>query len=117
MVSVRRGANRVGCLFGLLLLVTVIYFGVNVGEVYLRYYRLQDAMEQEARFARAHDDDAIRLRLSAFADSLGVPESARRFEVSRSANLVHISTEYVEHVELPLGVRAFHFKPSVERSY
>ena len=117
MVNMRRGANRVGCLLGLLLLVTAIYFGANVGEVYLRYYRLKDAMEQEARFARNHDDDAIRLRLNAFADSLGIPESARRFQVSRSANLIHITTEYTEHVELPLGVRPFHFKPSVERSY
>ena len=117
MVSVRRGANRVGCLLGVLLLVTAVYFGANVGEVYLRYYRLRDATEQEARFARTHDDGAIRLRLSAFADSLGIPESSRRFQVSRSANLVHISTEFTEHVELPLGVRAFHFKPSIERSY
>jgi hypothetical protein len=117
MVNGRRGANRLGCLFGLLLLVTALYFGVNVGEVYLRAYRLQDAMEQEARFARNHDDDAIRLRLMALADSLGIPESARHFQVTRSANLIRISTEYTEHVELPLGVRAIHFQPRVEHNY
>jgi hypothetical protein len=116
MVNVRRGASRLGCLFTLLLLVTAVYFGVNIGEVYLRYYRLSDAMEQEARFARAHDDDAIKLALKALADSLGLPDETR-FKVRRRSNRISISTEYTEHVELPLYVRAIHFAPSVERTF
>ena len=117
MVRARRFTSRLGCLFLLLVIVTAVYFGTNAGEVYLRFYRMRDAMEQEARFARSHDDDAIRQRLSAFADSLGLPEEATRIRVRRSANRIVISTEYSEHVELPLFVREFHFKPTVQHDF
>jgi hypothetical protein len=117
VVRRRRGTSRLGCLFTLLLLVTVVYFGVNIGEVYLRYYRLRDAMTQEARFARANDDDAIRLRLSALADTLGLPESASHFQIRRTTTHIVISTDYSEHVELPLFVREFHFSPVAEHLF
>ena len=117
MVALRRGTSRLGCLFSVLLLVTVVYFGVNIGEVYLRYYRLHDAMEQEARFATSHDDDRIRLRLAALADSLGLPESAGRVRIRRVARGITISSVYSVHVELPLFVREFHFAPVVEHNY
>ncbi len=114
MVKRRPGASRLGCLFGALLLVTVAYFGVNVGQVYLRYYRFRDAMEQEARFSHTHDDAAIRLRLTALADSMGLPETASRILIRRSANSVIITTDYTERVEMPLLVREIHFAPRVE---
>jgi hypothetical protein len=97
--------------------VTVVYFGANIGEVYLRFYRLRDAMVQEARFARVRDDNAIRLRLRALADSLGLPDDAHGFVVRRHTDRIYISTEYTELVELPLFVRAFHFAPVVEHRF
>ncbi len=112
MVSDRRGAGKLGCLVSILLLVTVGYFGVNIGEVYLRYYEFRDAMQQEVRFARTRTDDDIRRRLAALADSLGLPEEAAHVTVRRSANVIRIRSEYVELVELPLFVRSFPMKPS-----
>lgn len=112
MVRARRGAGKLGCLFTLLLLVTLGYFGVNLGEVYLRYYKFRDAMEQEVRFARTRSDEDIRRRLAALADSLELPEEAARVSVRRSANVIRIHAEYVERVELPLFVRSFHMEPS-----
>ena len=117
MVRSRRGTSRLGCLFSLLLMVTVAYFGANVGEVYLRYFRMRDAMDQEARFASSHDDDQIKQYLVAMADSLGLPESAGRVLIRRGARGITISSQYSEHVELPLFVREFHFAPSVERRF
>ena len=43
MVS-RRGASSLGCLFSLLLFVGALYYGVNIGELFFRYYRLLDEM-------------------------------------------------------------------------
>lgn len=114
MVSGRRGQGKLGCLVSLLLLVTVAYFGVNIGEVYLRYYRFADAMKQEVRFAANRSDDVIRRRLGALADSLGLPEDAARVRVKRSANRISVWSEYSEHVELPLFVREFRFEPRVD---
>lgn len=117
MVKSRRGASRLGCLLGLLLGVTVVYFGFNIGEVYLRFYRLRDAMVQEARFARSRDDNTIRAHLAAVADSLGLPDEAGRVKIRREAARITISTDYSEHVELPLFVREFHFAPQVVRPF
>lgn len=114
MVRARRGAGKLGCLFSLLVMVTIGYFAFNIGEVYLRYYTFSDAIAQEVRFASTRTDDAIRRRLSALADSLGLPEEAARVRVRRTGNRIRVSADYTEHVELPLFVREFHFAPQAE---
>jgi len=117
VVTSRTGASRIGCLVSLLLGVTIAYFGFNIGEVYLRFYRLKDAMVQEARFAHNRADEAIRTHLAAVADSLGLPDEAGRMVIRRDATRIVISTDYSEHVELPLLVREFHFAPQVVRRF
>lgn len=117
MVTERRGASRLGCLVGALLIVTIAYFGYNIGEVYLRFYRLKDAMAQEARFAHNRDDNAIRIHLAAVADSLGLPDDAGRILIQRETARIIIRASYTEHVELPLFVREFHFAPQVVRKF
>jgi hypothetical protein len=102
---------------GLLLVVVVAYFGFNIGEVYFRFYRLKDAMVQEARFAQNRDDNSILIRLAAVADSLGLPDEAGRIIIQRDAASIVIRTSYTEHVELPLFVREFHFAPQVVRRF
>lgn len=115
MVTGGRGVGKLGCLVLLLISVTVGYFAVNIGEVYLRYYRFTDAMRQDARFAHTLSDEAIRKHLASLADSLGLPEVAGRVIVRRSANRIVLSSDWSEHVELPLFVREFHFSPEVDR--
>ena len=117
MVVTPRGASRLGCLVSVLLAVTIAYFGFNIGEVYVRFYRLRDAMAQEARFAHNRDDNAIRLRLAALVDSLGLPDDAGRIIINRDATRIIIKSIYSEHVELPLFVREFHFEPQVVRRF
>jgi hypothetical protein len=117
VVRRRRGASRLGCLFAILLVVTVAYFGTGVAEAYLRYYKMNDAMQQEARFAQTLDDDAIRSHLRALADSLGLPEEATNVTVRRSANRITIETAWIERVELPMMVREIHFAPHAERTF
>jgi hypothetical protein len=117
MVTARRGAARLGCLVGLLVLVTAVYFGANIGEVYLRSWRLRDAMGQQVRFASNRDDETIRRHLRAVVDSLGLPDDAARFTIHRTGNRIVVSTSYSELVELPLFVREFRFRPRVERTF
>lgn len=114
MVTARRGAGKLGCLFSLLIVVTVVYFAVNIGEVYWRYYQFEDAMQQEVRFAGTRTDEVIVRHLRAKADSLGLPEDAGRVRVRRSQRAISISSEYSEHVELPLFVREFRFEPRAD---
>ena len=117
MVGRRSGRTNFGCLLSLLLAVTAIYFGVNVGEPYLRYYRYLDGMKQEARFSARFTDDDIQRHLSALADSLGLPEAAGRVRVRRASNRISLSTSYYERVEMPLIVRDILFTPQADWTY
>jgi hypothetical protein len=113
-VVIRRGRSSLGCLFVLLLVAAALYFGVNIGEVYWRFYEYQDAMRQEVRFAAQIPDDRMKLHLSALADSLGLPEEATDVTIDRSKTDISVSAEYSEQVELPLFVRQIRFKPHAE---
>jgi hypothetical protein len=98
----------------LLLVAAALYFGVNVGEAYWRFYEYEDAMRQEVRFAKQIPDDRIKLHLSALADSLGLPEEAGEVIINRTTEDISVSAEYSEQVELPLFVRQIRFKPHAE---
>ena len=116
MVRRRRGASTLGCLFSLLVVVAVIYFGVNVGAPYFRYYRFRDAMQQEIRFAERKTDADILATLRLKADSLSLPGQAQRINVRRTPNRIVIWTEYTETIEFPFVTRDIAFRPVVERA-
>jgi hypothetical protein len=114
----RAGRSSLGCLVLLLVAVAVGYFAVNAGEAYWRYYRFQDAMKQEARFAARRGDDLIARRLRAKADSLGLPPQAiRHLTIRRRPGAIRIGSEYYETIELPLVVRQLRFAPKVESRF
>ena len=110
----RRGASSTGCLISLLIFVGLLYYGVNIGEVYFRYYRLLDEMQSQARIAAALDDGTIRRRLEAAVQDIGVPENAvRNINIRRtlSPREINIETAYSETVHLPLFNHTFEFHP------
>src|SRR2546422_8677273 len=72
----RRGASSTGCLISLLVFVALLYYGVNIGEVYFRYYRLLDEMQSQARLAAALDDGTICRPPPAPAPDNGGPQDA-----------------------------------------
>lgn len=117
MVRSRRGAGSLGCLFTLLVIAAIAYFGIPIGEAYFRYYRYEDEMRQAARFARVHSDAAIQQRLMALADSLGLPSQAKVLTIRRGGGRILIRSEYVEEFELPGTVRLQTFTPEVEATY
>ncbi len=111
MVGSRRGATALGCLVTLLIIVAIGYFGVQAGQVYLRYIRYQDAMSQAARFAGRKTNPQIIRALRSKADSLGLPESAQNIRVYRNSRRIDIEVEYYENVELPGFVREVYLNP------
>jgi len=111
----RRGASSSGCLLSLLLFVAALYYGVNIGEVYFRYYRLLDEMQTETRLAAGLDDGTIRRRIQAAIDEIGIPDSAgsRQLQVRRtdSPREIVVETRYSEWVSLPFFNHSFSFHP------
>ena len=117
MVNRSRGASTLGCLFSMLVVVAVVYFGVNVGAPYLRYYQFRDAMEQEARFANRKTDSEIVGSLRLKADSLSLPPLAHRINVRRTPNRVVIWTDYTETIDFPFITRDIAFRPVAEKVF
>src|SRR5437879_9355514 len=115
VITSRRGASSSGCLLSLLIFVAALYYAVNIGEVFFRYYRLLDEMQTEAHLAAGLDDGTIRRRIQAAIEEIGLPDSAgyRQLQVSRSASPREIVTEtrYSETVSLPLFNHSFSFHP------
>ena len=117
MVTQRRGVSSLGCLVLLLLAAAAIYFGINIGEHYFRFYQFQDSMRQEVKFA-AHNSDALILRhLRERADSLGLPEAAGEVTLQRDNRHITLESEYYVHIELPAMVREVRFNPHAEGIY
>ena len=113
--SSQRGASSSGCLFSLLIFVAALYYGVNIGEVYFRYYRLLDEMQTETRLAAGLDDGTIRRRIQAAVEEIGLPDSAggRQLQIRRTAQPreIVVETRYSESVSLPLFNHSFSFHP------
>ena len=111
----RRAASTLGCLIPLLILAVVIYFAIDFGTAYFRYYQFKDAMGQEARFSSDKTDAQITTRLSALADSLQLPPGAELITIDRTNTTITISSDYDEVIKLPLKKeRVLHFHPTVE---
>lgn len=117
MVTRARGASSLGCLFSLLVIVAVIYFGVNVGAPYFRYYQFRDAMQQETRFAERKSDSEMLRTLRLKADSLALPATAQKINVRRTPGRIVIWTDYTETIEFPFVTREVTFRPVVESSF
>ena len=109
-----RGASRLGCLIQLIIVVGLIYFGAYAGQDLLDYYRFQDAMKQEARFAAKRTDTQIKDRLRMFADSVGLPVEAQDINIVRDELTIRIWSEYDQPLRLPFDwKKSIHLVPSV----
>ncbi len=114
----RAGRGALGCLTSLVVLAVLIYAGFVLGPPWLSYQQYRDEMKTEARFSVSLPDSVIRARLAVRADSLRLPEAARKVTIVRhggSPPMIRIAADYRVHVWfLLLGERTLHFKPSVE---
>ena len=113
----RRGASSLGCLVTLLFVAAISYFGVNLADVYWRYYQFRDDIQQEVRFSQKSRTDSIAFRLRLAADSLDLPEAAGHVIIRRSSNLISIESDYYERVEVPGYVQEIHFHPRAEARF
>lgn len=112
----RPGTSRLGCVIYLAIFIGFIYFGLYAGQDLLDYYRLRDAMKQEARFATLRSDTQISDRLKLFADSIGLPPEAKDINITRDENTIRIWTEYDQPLRLPFDLKkSVHLRPYVEQ--
>lgn len=116
VISSRRGRSNLGCLLTLALFLAALYYGVNIGQVYVRYYQLLDEMRSQARLAPGLTDAVIRRRVLDKVDDLDLPPEAQQITVRRTGRprMIIIETEYSETLHLPLISPTFHLHPRAE---
>jgi len=110
----RRGTSTLGCLVSLALFIGALYYGVHIGQVYLRYFELLDDMRTQVHMGTHFSDSEIAAHLAAQADSL--LGEAPRFQITRGGrpNRITIQTEYTESVDLPFFKHTFVLRPRAE---
>ena len=108
----RRGGTTFGCVVTLVLFLGAAYYGVHIGQVYLRFYRIQDAMRFQAQMAPTIKDPVIGRRLAATADSILGRDPG--FRIDRNGKRITIQAEYSDSVDLPFFKHTFHFRPRAE---
>jgi hypothetical protein len=113
----RAGATRFGCLFTLLIISAVMYFGINAGEVYWRYLQYKQAMDHEVRFRSFLPNARIKENLASIADSLGLPEDAGVVTVTRERGRLIVEAHYEDWIELPGYRKEVHFEPRASSGY
>ncbi|MGQ0704320.1 MAG: hypothetical protein ACT4PM_14450 [Gemmatimonadales bacterium] len=113
---VSRGRARLGCLFSLLLIAVLVYYGIPLVGMYWDYYQLSDEMRTAARFAQTTTDEEILRRLRAKVNELELPAEANRFTIRRTQipPTVVIETRYRQAIELPFQQRRITFRPRAE---
>ncbi len=111
-----RGASALGCLLSVVVLLAVLYYGVDIGKTYWSYYRLLDEMETSARFAQTQPDDAILKHLVDVAKDLSIPAEGQRFTIRRSEHpaTVSIQSHYNVVLVFPFKRKTVTLRPQVE---
>jgi hypothetical protein len=114
----RRGSGTLGCLVWVVGFAAVCFYGFHIGQVYFKYFRLQDAMRSQARLAPSLTDDVIRRRLYDESNLILDPARPLRFHIRRTdrPRRIVIETQYTDSVKVPLLHHTFTFKPRAEES-
>lgn len=114
----RAGKSGIGCLGSIVLIAAVVYFAARFIPPWIAYEQFRDEMKADARFATTLTDSAIRVRLIAQADTLGLPPEAKQIVIRRRAGrppTITIGADYFVKVNLPIfGIKLVHFKPTAE---
>ena len=101
--------------FGVLMIVVVIYLGVEFIPPYWGNYEFQDAIKNEALMATSgsQSEDVIRDAVYKKAQELDIPLERTDIKVSRTgingAGSVTIEAPYVVHISLPGMATDLHF--------
>ncbi len=111
-----RGASAPGWLFSVMILLAVLYYGVDIGRTYWSYYKLLDEMQTTARFAQTQSDEVMLKHLVGVAQDLSIPAEGQRFTIRRTEHppVVTIQTHYNVVLVFPFKRKTVTLRPEVE---
>lgn len=117
-----RGGAKAKGLLALAILIVLVFSVVKIVPVYVNNYDLQDAMQQEARFAfnpntgLAKNADDIRADIVKKVQTLGLPLTAQDIQVTDQSGKITISADYTITVDLVVYQLPLHFHPQADNT-
>lgn len=123
---VENGVSRLGLLFFVLVIVSVVYSGSQIIPFYYDYYEIKGLMEGQADKASVHTDHQIRVAIRKKIVKLGIPIDIEdlddHLEIARLSGKIVIDLKYQEVFYVTLWddtdkeIYVFDFNPHVERN-
>ena len=115
----RLGKVKIGLLLWLIVLAAVGYYGIEIGGVYWRRFKLEEAVVQKLGFAGQLTDEGIHQQLVDEIAGMGLPQEARRVRLVRTPppRALHVSISYVETVDLLFTTKQIPISVDIRRSF
>jgi len=97
----QRGEGKLGCVFGLLILLAAVFTAYKMIPVKVRATEFRDAVTDQARGAGQTSQKSIRNALAFKASQLRIPVTEKDIKITRTADFITIEVEYTIPVEFP----------------
>ena len=124
MTALSRAIGRSGGVKGALLLLLIVlaaigYYGIEIGGVYWRRYRLEETVVQQLSFAGQLTDEAVRQHVLDEVHAMGLPITDGNVQFVRTDNprALRVSISYVETANLLFTKKRFPMSVEVQRAF
>ncbi len=115
----RSGTVKAALLLWLIVLAAIAYYGIEIGGVYWRQYKLEEIVTQELSFAGQATDEAIHRQVLEEVHAMGLPLSDGNIQFVRTDNprALRVSISYVETANLLFTEKRYVISVEVEREF
>lgn len=96
-----RGEGKGGCIFGLLILLAVIFISYKMIPVKIAAAELKQTIADEAKSAGQHDDKVIRSTIMKKAEKLNLPLENENLSIERERQSIRVEATYTVPIEFP----------------
>ncbi len=115
----RSGKVKLATLIWVVVVGIVAYYGIQIGNVYWRKYKLEETVDRELSFAGQIADGTIRQRLTQDIAGMHLPPAASRFQFARvtGPRALRFTVSYVDTVNLIFTKRPFRVSINTRRTF
>lgn len=96
-----RGEGKGGCIFGLIILLSVIFIAYKIVPVKIAAAELKQTVADEAKSAGQHDDKVIRQTIMNKAEKLGLPLDNENLSIVRERQSIRVEATYTVPIQFP----------------
>lgn len=115
----RSGKVKIALLLWLIVLAAIGYYGLEIGGVYFRRYKLEEHVKQRLAYAGQLTNEAIHRHLLDDIATMDLPPEARnlQFVETQGPRALHVSISYAETLDLLFTTKKFPVSIDIRRRF